>query len=114
MTRRIRLTDAGILRLKPGKSDYTVRDTVTPGLGVRVRTSGFRGFVVHMKGAGQTRRMSLGPVTLKSVHDARKECLSIQLDEHAVDAGTKPMSGLRVPLFRDYVEDPWKAAHSAR
>ena len=67
MTRRIRLTDAGIMRLKPGKTDYTIRDTVTPGLGVRVRTSGFRGYVFHQGGAGQPRRISLGPVTLKSV-----------------------------------------------
>ena len=114
MTKRKRLTDAGIMRLKPGKCDYTVRDTVTPGLGVRVRTSGFRGYVFHMKGAGQNRRISLGPVTLKSVHDARTECLSIQLDGHAVEAGTKPMSGSNMPLFRDYVEDPWKVGHCGR
>ncbi len=114
MTKRKRLTDAGIMRLKPGKCDYTVRDTVTPGLGVRVRTSGFRGYVFHMKGAGQNRRISLGPMTLKSVHDARTECLSIQLDGHAVEAGTKPMSGSNMPLFRDYVEDPWKVGHCGR
>ena len=114
MTRRIRLTDAGIMRLKPAKTDYTVRDTVTPGLGVRVRTSGFRGYVFHMKGTGQTRRLSLGPVTLKSVHEARKECLSILSDGHAVEAGAKSMSGSGTPVFRDYVEDPWKVAHSAR
>ena len=47
MTRKTRLTDAGIKRLKPGTADYTVWDTVTPGLGVRVRTSGFRGYVFH-------------------------------------------------------------------
>ena len=114
MTRRIRLTDAGIMRLKPGKSDYTVRDTVTPGLGVRVRTSGFRGYVFHAKAAGQTRRISLGPVTLKSVHEARTECLSILSDGHAVEAGAKSMSGSGTPVFRDYVEDPWKVGHSGR
>ena len=42
MAQRTRLTDAGIMRLKPDCKDYTVWDTVTPGLGVRVRTSGFR------------------------------------------------------------------------
>ena len=61
MTRRIRLTDAGIMRLKPAKTDYTVRDTVTPGLGVRVRTSGFRGYVFHMKGDGSDPAVVAGP-----------------------------------------------------
>ena len=73
MTRRTRLTDAGVKRLKPGTTDYTVWDTVTPGLGVRVRTTGFRGYVFHHRGgAGNGRRISLGPVTLKRVEDARK------------------------------------------
>ena len=114
MTKRTRLTDAGILRLKSARTDYTVWDTITPGLGVRVRTSGFRGFVFHMRGAGQARRISLGPVTLKSVQEARKECLSILSDGNAVETGTKSMHGSGIPLFRDYVEDPWKAGHSSR
>ncbi len=53
MTRRIRLTDACIMRFKPGETDYTVWDTATPGLGVRVRTSGFRGYVFHQRGPGR-------------------------------------------------------------
>ena len=40
MTKRMRLTDAGVLRLKPGNTDHVVRDTITPGFGVRVRASG--------------------------------------------------------------------------
>ncbi len=116
MTRRIRLTDAGIMRLKPGKTDYTVCDTVTPGLGVRVRvrTSGFRGYVFHQGGAGQSRRISLGSVTLKSVRDAREECLSIQLNEQTDESGTKSASRSGIPLFRDYVTTPCKADHCGR
>lgn len=112
MKRRMRLTDAGIERLKPGKSDTIVWDTITPGLGVRVRPSGFRGYVFHQRGSGQTRRISLGLVTLKSVRDARKECLSIQLNGNAVEAGTNSTSAC--PIFRDYVADPWSAEHGAR
>ncbi len=114
MTKRIRLADASILRLKPGETDYTVWDTVTPGLGVRVRASGYRGYVFHQRGAGQARRISLGPVTLKSVRDARMECLSIQLNGHAVEAGASSTPKFNIPLFRDYVADPWKASHFAR
>ena len=113
MSRKMRLTKSGIARLKPGEHDYTVWDTITPGLGVRVRKSGFRGFVFHRRGAGQARRVSLGPVTLKSVAEARRECLSIQLDETAAYAGTKSVSGSSIPLFRDYVRKfmegrPWR------
>lgn len=114
MTRRTRLTDAGIMRLKPGRKDYTVWDTVTPGLGVRVRASGFRGYVFHERGRGGSRRVSLGSVTLKGVQDARRACLSFQLDGIAGEAGTGKTSGSRIPLFRDYVTDPWMACHSSR
>ena len=114
MAQRTRLTDAGIMRLKPGCKDYTVWDTVTPGLGVRVRTSGFRGYVFHERGPGSSRRVSLGPVTLKGVQDARKDCLSFQLDGIGGEAGTGTTPASCVPLFRDYVADPWMAGHSSR
>ena len=114
MTQRTRLTDAGIMRLKPGGTDYTVWDTATPGLGVRVRTTGFRGYVFHQRGSGDARRVSLGPVTLKGVKDARRECLSIQLDEQAVEPGTRSTPGDDMPLFRDFVADPWMAGHCHR
>jgi len=109
MARRTRLTDAGIARLRPGRRDCTVWDTVTPGLGVRVRASGFRGYVFHERGSGSTRRVSLGPVTLKTVTEARRECLAIQLDGGVARFGTGPGSGDAMPLFRDYVADTWMA-----
>ena len=59
MRRQMRLIDAGIARLKAGKTDYTIWDTVAPGLGIRVRTSGFRGYVFHRRGAMTARRVSL-------------------------------------------------------
>ena len=114
MAQKTRLTDAGIMRLKPGRTDYTVWDTITPGLGVRVRTSGFRGYVFHQRGQGSSRRVSLGPVTLKYVHDVRRECLTIQLHGETPEAGTGPIPGSGIPLFRDYVADPWMAGHSHR
>ena len=114
MTKRTRLTDAGIMRLKPGRTDYTVWDTVTPGLGVRIRTSGFRGYVFHQRGQGNSRRVSLGPVTLKCVRDARKECLAIQVAGNTDESGTGATAGSRVPVFKDYVADTWMVGHSNR
>ena len=46
--RRVRLTDAGVGRLKPDTTEYAVWDSDVPGLGVRVRPSGHRSFVVSV------------------------------------------------------------------
>ena len=43
--RRLRLTDTAIARLRPEGREYTVWDTRTPGLGVRVRPTGGKGFI---------------------------------------------------------------------
>ena len=114
MTKRTRLTDASIKRLKPCDTDYTVWDTVVPGLGVRVRASGFRGYVFHPRGSGSTRRMSLGQTALKGLHEVRRECLAIQLDGNAAEFGTGSIPVADIPLFRDYVADPWMAGHRHR
>ena len=53
-------------------------------------------------------------MTLKGVQDARKECLSFQLDGIGGEAGTGTTPASCVPLFRDYVADPWMAGHSNR
>ena len=45
--RKVRLTDAGVGRLKPDTTEYAVWDSDVPGLGVRVRPSGHRSFVWH-------------------------------------------------------------------
>ena len=37
--KKVCLTDAGVARLKPGKTEYIVRDSRVAGLGVRVRPS---------------------------------------------------------------------------
>ena len=108
-TRRIRLTDSNASRFRPGAAEYTVRDTKTSGLGVRVKPSGYRVWVYHGSASGSSRRHSLGPVSLKTVEDARRECLEIGLKEQisgALDESVK----VTVPKFRDFVEEEWKTA----
>ena len=114
MTRRMRLSDAGILRLRPGGKEYTVWDTAAPGLGVRVRPAGSRTYVVHQRGPGATLRVSLGSAMLKSVREARRECLRIQLEGNAAGVGTGPPPAAPAPLFGDYVADPWMAGRRDR
>ncbi len=114
MTRRMRLSDAGILRLRPGGKEYTVWDTAAPGLGVRVRPAGSRAYVVRQRGPGATRRVTLGSAMLKSVREARRECLRIQLEGNAAGAETGPPPEAPAPLFGDYVADPWMAGMRGR
>ena len=108
-TRRIRLTDSNAGRFRPGAAEYTVRDTKTAGLGVRIKPSGYRTWVYHGNAAGSPRRHSLGPVGLKTVEDARLECLELQLRDQTGEASDETVK-VAVPKFRDFVEEEWKAA----
>ena len=109
MMRRIRLTDANAGRFRPGAAEYTVRDTKTPGLGVRVKPSGYRAWVYHGSASGSPRRYSLGSVSLKTVEDARRECLEIGLKEQIGGAPDETVK-VTVPKFCDFVEGEWKTA----
>ena len=106
MPKRMRLTDAGIAKLRAQAREYTVWDTRVGGLGVRVRPSGGRSYVWHCKSAGGTTRKSLGSTLLRSVEEVRRECLASAAVTVASDA-RKPTTA---PLFRDFVAGPWKTA----
>ena len=105
---RMKLTDAAIARLRPREREYTAWDTRAAGLGVRVRPSGGRSYVLLQDMGGRTKRVSLGPVGVKSLEEVRREC-------HARRANPEPeektASAQPVPLFRDFVAGPWKEAH---
>ena len=66
--KQVRLTDAGIRRLKPSTREYTVRDARVPSLCVRVHPSGTR-TLVFLDRHG---KRSLGPATLLAVDEARQ------------------------------------------
>ena len=110
-TERMRLTDSGIARLRPREREYTVWDTRTPGLGVRVRPSGGTSFVLLRKTNGRSTRLSLGSVTSRSVDDARRQCHALMARPDSEPPTKRPC---KVPLFRDFVVGPWKAAHFPR
>ena len=108
---RMRLTDAAVARLRPREREYTVWDSRVAGLGVRVRPTGGRSWVLLLDAGGRTKRASFGPVSTKSVADARREALKRQADpQPEKTAGTADP----VPLFRDFVAGPWKQVHFAR
>ncbi len=104
MTRRMRLSDRAVARLGTASSEYTVWDTRVTGLGVRVRPSGHRSFVLLDNRSGHSKRRTLGPATRMTVDEARSRCLSIQ----SGDTDTLPDRPLApVPLFGDFVSDVW-------
>ncbi len=93
---RTRLTDAGIRRLTPGVREFTVRDTMVPSLYVRVHPSGTRTFVCHFPDT----KTSLGPATLLTVDEARRECLRLQTE------GTDRKAV--APVFAAFANGPWR------
>ena len=99
--KQVRLTDAGIRRLKPGAREYTVRDAWMPSLCVRVHPSGTRTLVC----LDRQGKRSLGPATLLTVDEARRECLTMQSE----DADRK----VAAPVFSTFVAETWRTFWSS-
>ena len=106
MTQRIRLTDTAISRLRTRQREYTVWDSRVSGLGVRVRPTGGKSFVLLRDVRGRSRRVSIGPVSTMTVAEARKACLVRQ-------AGPEPEreDARSIPLFREFATGEWKETH---
>ena len=107
--RKVRLTDAGVARLKPGGTEYIVRDSRTAGLGVRVRPSGHRSFVWHGTVSGKVVRTTVGSAALMTVEEARSACRTFLDGSHPLCAGDAA-GRTAVPLFRDFVMEDWLPA----
>ena len=108
---RKRLTDAAVGRLKPGKTEYIVRDGRVAGLGVRVRPSGHRSFVWHGHANGGAVRLTIGSAALMTVEDARRECLALR---NSMESVGDRNGRSEVPLFRGFAMGEWKAAVGSR
>ena len=107
------LTDAGVAKLKPGKTEYLVWDSRIAGLGVRVRPSGHRGFVWHGRVGERAVRATIGSAALMTVEDARRASLALQTETGLSDAGEK-QEPTAVPLFREFATGEWKETAGAR
>lgn len=113
--RRRPLTDAVVARLQPEAAEYTVRDTRTGGLGVRVRPTGGKSYVFHGRAGREptARKHTLGPVPVLAIADARRACIDLR-------TGACPPTPRRTgraaagPRFRDFVETVWTPAFRDR
>ena len=110
-TERMRLTDAGIARLRPHDREYTVWDTGVAGLGVRVRPSGGASFILLRKVDGQTKRLSLGATASRGVEEIRRKCHALLAKP---ESDTPTATAHTAPLFRDFVSGPWNDACLSR
>ena len=108
--RRVRLTDAGVGRLKPDTTEYAVWDSEVSGLGVRVRPSGHRSFVWHGRVQGEPVRATIGPAGILTVEDARKRALALHLGTAPCNADGRSSA----PLFREFVLGEWWPAYRRR
>lgn len=107
--RKVRLTDAGVARLKPGGTEYIVRDSRVAGLGVRILPSGHRSFVWHGTVKGKMVRMTVGSAALMTLEEARSACRALLDGSHPLFA-EGPAGRAAGPLFRDFVMEEWLPA----
>ena len=108
---RRKLTDAAVERLRPRAREFTVWDRSVPGLGVRVRPTGGKTWVLLEEIGGRSKRVSLGPVSTMAVAEARRACHERQARPEPAEPA-RPMCA--VPLFREFAEAEWKEAHFHR
>ena len=104
--KKVRLTDAVVGKLRPGSTEYIVKDIRVAGLGVRVRPSGHRSFVWHGTVNGMAVRTTVGSTALMTVEEARSECRTLLDGSHPLCSGD-PGDRAAVPLFRDFVMKDW-------
>ena len=107
--KKVRLTDAVVRKLRPGNTEYIVRDIRVAGLGVRVRPSGHRSFVWHGTVNGRAVRTTVGSAALTTVKEARIACRSLLDGSHPL-CSEDPAGRAAVPLFRDFVMEDWLPA----
>ena len=106
---KIRLSDGNVASLAANGREYFVWDTQIPGLGVRVRPSGFRAYVYQFRTDGARRRQTLGPATALTIDDARRRCHEIELEARTAKPGTAEVAA-RPPRLAEFVAGEWKTA----
>ena len=114
--KRVRLTDAGIARLRPEEREFTIWDSRVPGLGVRVRPNGGMSYVLIRTVDGRTRRVSLGPVASKGIDEAPGTSAWRDRPKRPSQGPTEPPreAPREAPSFAAFVAGEWRAAHMDR
>lgn len=106
---RMRLTDSAVARLRPRRKEYTIWDSEVSGLGVRVRPSGGKSYILLQSSDSHSKRISLGPVMTRTVSEVRRECHARRAkpDEAVLPARA-------VPSLEAFAAGEWREAHFER
>jgi len=104
----IELTDKAVRQLAPADKEYAVRDTRLPGLGVRVKPSGYKTFIWRHDANGHSRRVTLGRFPHMTTAQARQAWHDLQ-----GQAG-KEKKKRAAPRFDAFVAGPWRDQKFAR
>ena len=84
-------------------------DRSAPGLGVRVRPTGGKSYVLLVQSPGGSRRVSLGPASARTVDEIRREC---HARKAAPEDAARPVRA--VPSFGEFVAGEWWEARFER
>jgi len=119
------LTTKSLDALKPATTKrYEIRDPKTPGLHVRVSTTGAKVFYTMVRPNGSRKRIKIGPYPVVSLADARRKAMEIARDvelgefDNAPDVPveTAPTLGEAIPQFIELYAKPrnkdWKRTMS--
>lgn len=102
------LTTKSLDAMKPATAKrYEVRDAKTPGLLVRVSTTGAKMFYTMVRPNGSRKRIKIGPYPVVSLADARRRAMEIARDvelgefdkPHEVSEATADTLGEMIPKF---------------
>jgi integrase len=104
-------TQVETLKLPPGKSDHTISDAVVPGLKLRIRAAGARGFLFQRRFAGQNPKIMIGDAAAWSLEAARRRAreISVQMD-NGIDPRAEKTTRLEASkttfasVMKDYLE----------
>jgi integrase len=104
-------TQVETLKLPPGKRDHTISDAVVPGLKLRIRAAGARGFLFQRRFAGQNPKIMIGDAAAWSLEAARRRAreISVQMD-NGIDPRVEKAARLEASkttfasVMKDYLE----------
>lgn len=98
---KAKLTPSRIGRIRPKPTEYTIWDTATPHLGVRVIPSGAMRFIHTAKVEGRLRKTTIGDAGLMPLDEARNIARDID-----AGGGREPERN-PCPTFREWTEVWW-------
>lgn len=119
------LTTKSLDAMKPATvKRYEVQDVKSPGLHVRVSTTGAKVFYTMVRPNGSRKRIKIGPYPVVSLADARRKAMEIARDVELgefdktpdVTVATAPTLGEAIPQFIELYAKPntkdWKRTQS--